>query len=441
MQQILGSMSAIVAVVGRPNVGKSTFFNRLIQRREAITDAVSGVTRDRHYGKSDWNGKEFSLIDTGGYVQGSDDIFEQEIDKQVELAIDEADAIIFMVDVESGITGMDEDVANLLRRVKKPVFLVVNKVDNAKRAEDAVEFYALGLGDYYTLSSINGSGTGDLLDDLVEVLPEKEKEESELPRFAVVGRPNAGKSSFINALIGEDRYIVTDIAGTTRDSIDTKYNRFGFDFNIVDTAGIRRKSKVKEDLEFYSVMRSVRAIEHCDVCLLMFDATRGFDGQVENIFWLAQRNNKGIVILVNKWDLVEDKETNTMKEYTIRIKQALEPFVDVPILFISALTKQRIYKAIETAVEVYQSRSRKIKTRKLNDTMLPIIERTPPPAYKDKYVKIKYITQLPTNYPQFAFFCNLPQYVREPYKRFLENKLRENYDFSGVPITIYMRKK
>ncbi|CAM4086275.1 ribosome biogenesis GTPase Der [Zobellia roscoffensis] len=434
-------MSAIVAVVGRPNVGKSTFFNRLIQRREAITDAVSGVTRDRHYGKSDWNGKEFSLIDTGGYVQGSDDIFEQEIDKQVELAIDEADAIIFMVDVESGITGMDEDVANLLRRVKKPVFLVVNKVDNAKRAEDAVEFYALGLGDYYTLSSINGSGTGDLLDDLVEVLPEKEKEESELPRFAVVGRPNAGKSSFINALIGEDRYIVTDIAGTTRDSIDTKYNRFGFDFNIVDTAGIRRKSKVKEDLEFYSVMRSVRAIEHCDVCLLMFDATRGFDGQVENIFWLAQRNNKGIVILVNKWDLVEDKETNTMKEYTIRIKQALEPFVDVPILFISALTKQRIYKAIETAVEVYQSRSRKIKTRKLNDTMLPIIERTPPPAYKDKYVKIKYITQLPTNYPQFAFFCNLPQYVREPYKRFLENKLRENYDFSGVPITIYMRKK
>ncbi|WP_276165479.1 ribosome biogenesis GTPase Der [Zobellia alginiliquefaciens] len=434
-------MSAIVAVVGRPNVGKSTFFNRLIQRREAITDAVSGVTRDRHYGKSDWNGKEFSLIDTGGYVQGSDDIFEQEIDKQVELAIDEADAIIFMVDVESGITGMDEDVANLLRRVKKPVFLVVNKVDNAKRAEDAVEFYALGLGDYYTLSSINGSGTGDLLDDLVEVLPEKEKEESELPRFAVVGRPNAGKSSFINALIGEDRYIVTDIAGTTRDSIDTKYNRFGFDFNIVDTAGIRRKAKVKEDLEFYSVMRSVRAIEHCDVCLLMFDATRGFDGQVENIFWLAQRNNKGIVILVNKWDLVEDKETNTMKEYTIRIKQALEPFVDVPILFISALTKQRIYKAIETAVEVYQSRSRKIKTRKLNDTMLPIIERTPPPAYKDKYVKIKYITQLPTNYPQFAFFCNLPQYVREPYKRFLENKLRENYDFSGVPITIYMRKK
>ncbi|WP_209406352.1 ribosome biogenesis GTPase Der [Pseudozobellia sp. WGM2] len=434
-------MSAIVAIVGRPNVGKSTFFNRLIQRREAIVDAVSGVTRDRHYGKSDWNGKEFSLIDTGGYVVGSDDIFEQEIDKQVELAIDEADAIIFMVDVEAGITGMDEDVANLLRRVDKPVFLAINKVDNAKRAEDAVEFYALGLGEYFTLSSINGSGTGDLLDALVEVLPEKDKEESELPRFAVVGRPNAGKSSFINALIGEDRYIVTDIAGTTRDSIDTKYNRFGFEFNLVDTAGIRRKAKVKEDLEFYSVMRSVRAIEHSDVCLLLFDATRGFDGQVENIFWLAQRNNKGIVILVNKWDLVEDKETNTMKQYTQRIKKAIEPFVDVPIIFISALTKQRIFKAIETAVEVFENRSKKVKTRKLNDVMLPIIERTPPPAYKDKYVKIKFITQLPTPYPQFAFFCNLPQYVRDPYKRFLENKLRENFDFTGVPVTIFMRKK
>lgn len=434
-------MSAIVAIVGRPNVGKSTFFNRLIQRREAIVDAVSGVTRDRHYGKSDWNGKEFSLIDTGGYVQGSDDIFEKEIDKQVELAIDEADAIIFMVDVEAGVTGMDEDVSKLLRRVNKPVFLAINKVDNAKRAEDAVEFYALGLGEYFTLSSINGSGTGELLDALVEVLPENEKAESELPRFAVVGRPNAGKSSFINALIGKERYIVTEIAGTTRDSIDTKYNRFGFEFNLVDTAGIRRKAKVKEDLEFYSVMRSVRAIEHSDVCLVMLDATRGFDGQVSNIFWLAQRNNKGIVILVNKWDLIEDKETNTMKQYTQRIKQAMEPFVDVPILFISAFTKQRIFKAIETAVEVYQNRSKKIKTRKLNDVMLPIIERTPPPAYKDKYVKIKYITQLPTAYPQFAFFCNLPQYVREPYKRFLENKLRENFEFTGVPVTIYMRKK
>ena len=433
-------MGAIVAIVGRPNVGKSTFFNRLIQRREAIVDAVSGVTRDRHYGKSDWNGKEFSLIDTGGYVLGSDDIFEQEIDKQVELAIDEADAIIFMVDVETGITGMDEDVANLLRRAKKPVFLAVNKVDNAKRAEDAVEFYALGLGDYYNLSSINGSGTGELLDALVEVLPESEEADDELPRFAVVGRPNAGKSSFINALIGEERYIVTDIAGTTRDSIDTKYNRFGFEFNLVDTAGIRRKAKVKEDLEFYSVMRSVRAIEHCDVCLLLFDATRGFDGQVANIFWLAQRNNKGIVILVNKWDLVE-KDTHAVKQYTQRIKQAIEPFTDVPILFISVLTKQRIFKAIETAVEVYENRSKRISTRKLNDVLLPIIEHTPPPAYKGKYVKIKYITQLPTPYPQFAFFCNLPQYVREPYKRFLENKLRENFDYTGVPVTIYMRKK
>ncbi|WP_375325449.1 ribosome biogenesis GTPase Der [Flagellimonas sp. GZD32] len=433
-------MGAIVAIVGRPNVGKSTFFNRLIQRREAIVDAVSGVTRDRHYGKSDWNGKEFSLIDTGGYVVGSDDVFEKEIDRQVELAIDEADAIIFMVDVESGVTGMDEDVAKLLRKVDKPVFLAVNKVDNAQRMADAVEFYALGLGDYFTISSINGSGSGELLDALVKVLPETKEEESELPRFAVVGRPNAGKSSFINALIGEDRYIVTDIAGTTRDSIDTKYNRFGFEFNLVDTAGIRRKAKVREDLEFYSVMRSVRAIEHCDVCILMLDATRGFDGQVQNIFWLAQRNNKGIVILVNKWDMVE-KETNSVKEYTAKIKEVISPFEDVPILFISVLNKQRIFKAIETAVEVYNNRSKKVVTRKLNDIMLPIIENYPPPAYKGKYVKIKFCTQLPTPYPQFAFFCNLPQYVRDPYKRFLENKLREHFDFTGVPITVFMRKK
>ncbi|MEM5567022.1 ribosome biogenesis GTPase Der [Psychroserpens sp. AS72] len=435
-------MGSIVAIVGRPNVGKSTFFNRLIQRREAIVDAVSGVTRDRHYGKSDWNGKEFSLIDTGGYVKGSDDIFEAEIDKQVELAIQEADAIIFMVDVETGVTGMDEDVARLLRKVDKPVFLAVNKVDNNKRSEDAVEFYSLGLGEYYTIASINGSGTGDLLDALVEALPEivEEEEEDELPRFAVVGRPNAGKSSFINALIGEDRYIVTDVAGTTRDSIDTKYNRFGFEFNLVDTAGIRRKSKVKEDLEFYSVMRSVRAIEHCDVCLVVLDATRGFDGQVQNIFWLAQRNRKGIVILVNKWDLVE-KETQTMKQFEKVIRKEMEPFTDVPIVFISVLTKQRIFKAIETAVEVYKNRTKKIKTSKLNEVLLPVIENYPPPAYKGKFVKIKYIMQLPTPQPQFAFFCNLPQYVREPYKRFLENNLRELFDFKGVPISIYMRKK
>lgn len=436
-------MSSIVAIVGRPNVGKSTFFNRLIQRREAIVDAVSGVTRDRHYGKTDWNGREFSLIDTGGYVLGSDDEFEAEIDKQVELAIDEADAIIFMVDVESGVTGMDEDVAKLLRKVNKPVFLVVNKVDNNKRAEDAVEFYALGLGDYFTIASINGSGTGDLLDAVVKALPEKveiEGEVEELPRFAVVGRPNAGKSSFINALIGEDRYIVTDIAGTTRDSIDTKYNRFGFEFNLVDTAGIRRKSKVKEDLEFYSVMRSIRAIEHCDVCLLVLDATRGFDGQVQNIFWLAERNRKGIVILVNKWDLV-DKDNRTTRDYEKIIRKEIEPFTDVPIVFISVLNKQRIYKAIETAVEVYQNRSKKIKTSKLNEILLPIIENYPPPAYKGKFVKIKYIMQLPTPQPQFAFFCNLPQYVREPYKRFLENTLREHFDFNGVPVSVYMRKK
>jgi len=434
-------MGNIVAIVGRPNVGKSTLFNRLIQRREAIVDAVSGVTRDRHYGKCEWNGMEFSLIDTGGYVKGSDDVFEAEIDKQVELAIDEADAIIFMVDVESGITGMDEDVSKLLRKVKKPVFLVVNKVDNNKRSENAVEFYALGLGEYYTVASINGSGTGDLLDDVVKALPEKEEEsEDDLPRFAVVGRPNAGKSSFINALIGEDRYIVTDIAGTTRDSIDTKYNRFGFEFNLVDTAGIRRKSKVKEDLEFYSVMRSVRAIEYCDVVILVVDASRGFEGQDQSIFWLAQKNKKGVIILVNKWDLVE-KDTHSTKEFETKIRQEIEPFTDVPIIFISALTKQRIFKAIEKAVEVYNNRKNRIPTSKLNDTMLDIIRQNPPPSSKGKFVKIKFCTQLPTPTPQFAFFANLPQYVKDPYKRFIENKMRELFNFHGVPIVIYFRKK
>ena len=434
-------MSTIVAIVGRPNVGKSTFFNRLVQRREAIVDAVSGVTRDRHYGKTDWNGREFTVIDTGGYVVGSDDVFEAEIDKQVELAIDEADAIIFMVDVEHGVTGMDEDVAKLLRRTKKPLFLAVNKVDNNKRAADAVEFYNLGLGDYFTIAATNGSGTGDLLDAVVASLPEKEEEEAtELPRFAVVGRPNAGKSSFINALIGEERYIVTDIAGTTRDAMDTKYNRFGFEFNLVDTAGIRRKAKVKEDLEFYSVMRSVRAIEHADVILLVVDATRGFDGQVQNIFWLAERNRKGIVILVNKWDLVE-KQTNTMKEFEKHIRSQIEPFTDVPIVFISVLEKQRIFKAIETAVKVYESKTKRIKTSELNEFFLPLVEAFPPPAVKGKYVKIKYSMQLPTPQPQFALFCNLPQYLKEGYRRFLENKLRAAYDFSGVPISIYFRKK
>ncbi|WP_461532197.1 ribosome biogenesis GTPase Der [Sinomicrobium sp.] len=434
-------MSNIVAIVGRPNVGKSTLFNRLIQRREAIVDAVSGVTRDRHYGRADWNGKEFSLIDTGGYVMGSDDIFEQEIDKQVELAIDEADVVIFVVDVETGITGMDEDVARLLRQTDKPVLLAVNKVDNSARENDAVEFYGLGLGDYYTISGINGSGTGELLDALVERLPENETVvDDELPRFAVVGRPNAGKSSFINALIGENRYIVTDIAGTTRDSNNTKYNRFGFEFNLVDTAGIRRKAKVKEDLEFYSVMRSVRAIEHSDVCLLLIDATRGFEGQDQSIFWLAQRNRKGIVILVNKWDLVE-KDTHTTKAFEQKIRKLIEPFTDVPILFISALTKQRIYKAIETAVEVYQNRSKRVGTSKLNEVMLPIIEKTPPPSNKGKYIKVKFCTQLPTPTPQFVFFANLPQYIKDPYRRFVENKLREHFGFNGVPVEVYFRKK
>ena len=434
-------MSAIVAIVGRPNVGKSTLFNRLIKRREAIVDGVSGVTRDRHYGKTDWNGVAFSVIDTGGYLPNSADTFQKEIDKQVALAIDEADVIIFMVNVEDGLTGMDEQVAMLLRRSQKPVLVVVNKVDSNNRRNEMHEFYALGFEHLYALSSINGSGTGDLLDDLVALLPEKEeREDSVLPRFAVVGRPNAGKSSFINALIGEDRYIVTDIAGTTRDAIDTKYNRFGFEFNLVDTAGIRRKAKVKEDLEFYSVMRSIRAIEHSDVCILMIDATRGFESQDANIFWLAQRNRKGIVILVNKWDLVE-KENNTAKEFEAVIRKEIEPFTDVPILFVSALNKQRIYKAIETAVAVYNNRTRRIATRQLNEVMLPIIENYPPPATKGKYIKIKFCTQLPTPMPQFAFFANLPQYVKDPYKRFIENKLREHFDFTGVPIDVYFRQK
>ncbi|WP_299160239.1 ribosome biogenesis GTPase Der [uncultured Tenacibaculum sp.] len=434
-------MSSIVAIVGRPNVGKSTLFNRLVQRREAIVDSVSGVTRDRHYGKSEWNGKEFSVIDTGGYVVGSDDIFEGEIRKQVQLAIDEADVIVFVVDVEQGITPMDDAVAKILRQVKKPLFMAVNKVDNAMRDADAVEFYNLGLGDYYTISSINGSGTGELLDAVAEAIPEEEEtEENELPRFAVVGRPNAGKSSFINALIGEDRNIVTNIAGTTRDSIDTKYNRFGFEFNLVDTAGIRKKSKVKEDLEFYSVMRAVRAIEHCDVAILVVDATRDFEGQVEKIFWLAEKNKKGIVILVNKWDLIE-KETNTMRDFEAHIRKKIAPFTDVPILFISVLNKQRIFKAIESAVEVFENRKRRIKTSKLNETMLDIIEHNSPPAIKGKYVKIKYCMQLPTHTPQFAFFANLPQYIRDPYKRYLENQLREHYNFNGVPISIYFRQK
>ncbi len=436
-------MNSIVAIVGRPNVGKSTLFNRLVQRREAIVDSVSGVTRDRHYGKSDWNGKEFSVIDTGGYVVGSDDIFEHEIRKQVELALDEADIIIFVVDVEQGITPMDSEVAKILRKVKKPIFTAVNKVDNSMRDADAVEFYNLGLGDYHTISSINGSGTGDLLDAITKIIPAPEEvdlESEELPRFAVVGRPNAGKSSFINALIGEDRNIVTDIAGTTRDSIDTKYNRFGFDFNLVDTAGIRKKSKVKEDLEFYSVMRAVRTIEYSDVVILMVDATRGFESQDQNIFWLAEKNKKGVVILINKWDLVE-KETNTMRDFEAKVRTQMSPFTDVPIIFTSVLTKQRIFKAIETAVTVFENRKNRIPTSKLNETMLEIIKQNSPPAIKGKFVKIKYCMQLPTKTPQFAFFANLPQYVKDPYKRYIENQLREQYNFNGVPIIIYFRQK
>ena len=435
-------MNNIVAIVGRPNVGKSTFFNRLIQRREAIVDSVSGVTRDRNYGKSEWNGKEFSVIDTGGYIKGSDDIFEAEIRKQVELAIDEADVIVFVVDVEEGITPMDEEVAKLLRKITKPVLLAVNKVDNAMREKDAYEFYNLGLGEYFTIAGMNGSGTGELLDKLVEILPEVplNEEEETLPRFCVVGRPNAGKSSFINALIGEDRYIVTDIAGTTRDAIDTRYTRFGFDFNLVDTAGIRRKAKVKEDLEFYSVMRSVRAIEHSDVCILMIDATRGFESQDQNIFWLAEKNRKGIVILVNKWDLIE-KDTMSARDFEKKIRKEIEPFTDVPILFVSALTKQRLLRALEETVNVYENRKQRIATSKFNEHMLTIIENFPPPALKGKYIKIKYCMQLPTPTPQFVFFANLPQYVKEPYKRFLENKIRENWNFEGVPIDIYIREK
>jgi GTPase len=436
-------MSNIVAIVGRPNVGKSTLFNRLIKRRDAIVDAVSGVTRDRNYGKSEWNGKEFSVIDTGGYIRGSDDVFEGEIRKQVELAIDESDVIIFVVDVEEGITPMDDTVARLLRKVTKPVILAVNKVDNAMREKDAMEFYNLGLGEYYTFASISGSGTGDLLDAVIDAFPEQPLEtqdEIELPRFAVVGRPNAGKSSFINALIGKERFMVTDIAGTTRDAIDTKFNQFGFDFNLVDTAGIRRKAKVKEDLEFYSVMRSVRAIEHADVCILVIDATRGFEGQDQSIFWLAEKNRKGVIILVNKWDLVE-KDTMSTRDYEAKIREELMPFTDVPILFVSAITKQRLLKALEATVQVFENRKQHIPTSKFNDYMLKVIEGYPPPALKGKYVKIKYCMQLPTPTPQFVFFANLPQYVKDAYKRFLENKIREHWDFSGVPIDIYIREK
>lgn len=437
-------MGNIVAIVGRPNVGKSTFFNRLIGGRQAIVDEVAGVTRDRIYGKSDWNGVEFSVIDTGGYVVNSDDVFEEEIRKQVKIAIEEADSIMFLVDVKTGITDLDEAVAKILRRTQKPVYLVVNKVDNNALRFDANEFYGLGLGDIWCVSAINGSGTGDLLDrvvaDFEKMRGEEEEPESDIPRFAVVGRPNVGKSSLINALVGEERNIVTPIAGTTRDAIDTRYNKFGFEFVIVDTAGLRRKNRVKEDLEFYSVMRSVRAIENADVCLLLIDATLGVEGQDMNIFNLAIKNRKGVVVVVNKWDLVE-KDTHTVAEYTEAIRKRLAPFQDVPIIFASALTKQRIHKVLESAMQVYKNRTQRISTSVLNEFLQEILEIQQPPAYKGKYIKIKYVTQLPTRSPSFAFFCNLPQYIRDPYKRFVENKLRERFDFTGVPIQIFFRAK
>jgi GTP-binding protein len=435
-------MGNIVAIVGRPNVGKSTFFNRMTETRQAIVDEISGVTRDRHYGKVEWGGYEFSIIDTGGYVTNSDDVFEEEIRKQVLLAMEEADVIVFLVDVISGITDLDETVAGILRKINKPVLLVVNKVDNAQRLYDASVFYGLGLGEYYPLSSINGSGTGEMLDKLITLFEKTEEDESEedIPKIAVVGRPNVGKSSLVNALIGEERNIVTPISGTTRDSIHSRYTKYNHDFYLVDTAGLRKKGKVKEDLEFYSVMRSVRAIEHADVCMLLIDATLGIEGQDVNIFHLIERNWKGVVVLVNKWDLV-DKETMTMKQFEERIKKRLEPFVDVPIIFISALTKQRIHKALELAVEVYENRKKRISTSRLNEVMQQAIEEYHPPAVKGKYIRIKYVTQLPTHAPAFAFYCNLPQYVREAYKRYLENQLRKHFNYKGVPIRIYMRKK
>jgi GTP-binding protein len=435
-------MGNIVAIVGRPNVGKSTFFNRLVSGRHAIVDEVAGVTRDRIYGKSDWNGVEFSIVDTGGYVVNSDDIFEEEIRKQVKLAIEEADTILFLVDVKVGITDMDQAMADILRRSKKKVYLVANKVDNNALQYDANEFYRFGLGQPFCISSISGSGTGDLLDEVVKNFENEPEEEKDLniPKIAFVGRPNVGKSSLINALIGEERNIVTPIAGTTRDAVDTHYNKFGHNFIIVDTAGLRRKTKVHEDLEFYSVMRSIRTIESSDVCLLLLDATLGLEGQDLNIFNLIVKNKKGVVIVVNKWDLVE-KDNKTTVEYSNLIKERIAPFQDVPIVFASALTKQRIHKVLETVTEVYKNRKQKIATSKLNDFLQTALEIQQPPSYKGKYIKIKYVTQLPTQTPSFAFFCNLPQYIREPYKRYMENKLREAFNFSGVPLQIYFRAK
>ena len=437
-------MANLVAIVGRPNVGKSTLFNRLTQSRQAIVSNVAGTTRDRQYGKCNWNDREFSVVDTGGWVVKSDDIFEGAIRQQVKIAADEADLVLFLVDVETGLTDWDEDVAAILRRAKLPVILVANKVDNRGEAYVAAEFYKLGLGDPVCVSAATGGGTGDLLDLVIQKLPSEANEEplDDIPRFAVVGRPNAGKSSLINAFVGEERNIVTEIAGTTRDSIYTRYDKFGFDFYLVDTAGIRRKNKVTEDLEFYSVMRSIRAIENSDVCILMIDATRGIEAQDMNIFQLIQRNRKSLVVVVNKWDLVENKDQKVIKTFESAIRERMAPFTDFPIIFASALTKQRIFKVLETAKQVYLNRTSRVGTTKLNEVMLPIIEQTPPPSIKGKYIKIKYCSQLPnTQIPSFVFYANLPQYVKENYRRFLENKIREHWPMHGCPIHVFVRKK
>ena len=435
---------SLVAIVGRPNVGKSTLFNRLVGMRQAIVDDTAGVTRDRHYGRCEWCGREFSVVDTGGYTTNSDDVFEAAIRSQVQIAIDEADVVLFLVEAATGITDYDAEIADILRRSKKPVVLCVNKVDSGEKMFDAYEFYSLGLGEVYTISAANGSGTGDLLDAVVAALPEEEQTEEDpyagLPRIAIVGKPNVGKSSLTNALLGQERNIVTPVAGTTRDAIETYYNKFGHEFMLVDTAGIRRKTKVREDLEFYSVMRSIRAIEHADVCVLMIDATTGMEAQDMSIFNLIVKNRKGCVVVVNKWDLFI-KDSNTMRDYTASLKERLAPFTDIPVIFTSVLKMQRIQDVLNAATEVYANYSQKIPTARLNEALLPVIEETPPPAWKGKYVKIKYITQLPTAFPAFAFFCNLPQYVKDPYKRFLENQLRKNFNLTGCPVQIYCRQK
>ncbi|KAA3652917.1 MAG: ribosome biogenesis GTPase Der [Bacteroidetes bacterium] len=434
-------MGNIVAIVGRPNVGKSTFFNRLTESRQAIVDEASGVTRDRQYGKAEWNGKEFTVIDTGGYVKGSEDEFEGEIRKQVEIALEEANMILFVVDVTVGITDLDLAVASLLRRTKKPIYIIANKVDNPDRLADVAEFYNFGLGDVFAISSINGSGTGDLLDEIAKTLEDDIEEESDIPRIAIVGRPNVGKSSFVNTLIGKERNIVTPIAGTTRDAVGTRYNSYGFDFILTDTAGLRKKSKVEEDIEFYSVMRSIRAIENADVCVILIEALEGMMAQDMNIYQLAIKNKKGIVIMVNKWDLVENKGTNTMKEFKEAILERIAPFTDVPIIFTSVIEKQRIHDVLKMAIQVYENRIKKISTSELNKVMLPITEAFPPPSVKGKFIKIKYVTMMPTYKPTFVFYCNHPQYIKEQYKRYIENRLREKFDFTGVPIQIFFRKK